>query len=175
MIFLFGIVIFIILYLIWNFWEYGVYVYFSFLIFIVIYLLWSFISARKMLKDENELAKEISPEAIKLLKKHALFFLFPITCRQISGLISFVQISGIIFGIIFLIRAKYIFSVLSFLQYSLGFLAFKLNPVHYINDAFIKNPAKWANEKKILDEIIAYHKKQADIPMRHIGKNKEVR
>ena len=168
MMFLFGIVIFIILYLIWNFWKYGVYIYFSFLLFILIYLLWSFISARKMLKDENELLKEISREAIKMLKRHALFFLFPMTCRQISGVISFIQISGIIVGIIFLIRAKYIFSVLSFIQYSLGSLAFKLNPVHYINDAFTKNPTKWANDKKILDEVIAYIKKQTDKIMQEI-------
>lgn len=92
----------------------------------------------------------------KIFKKYFLFFYFPYLSKQLSSVLSGIQILTFIWVPWLLIKGQIWQSILIGLNYFIaGYLAAKLNPLFFLHRAIAEKPkAEYIMEASILESII---------------------
>ena len=115
-----------------GFWIYAV--------FFVLYLLFTipplFTAKQYFEPIKDKLLTRLSYEEYDFLKRHALYYMYPSGARSFSSVDSFLQLLGIIFGVVFLIRKFWLYGIICIINYPLfAFIAPLLNKPFYLADA----------------------------------------
>ena len=111
-----------------------------YLFFFIIYLFFSvapILTAGKTFEPiKTELLTRLSQEEYDFLHRHAVYYLYPFGARSFSAVASFLQLLGLIFGIVFLIRQYWFYGVICLLNYPIfAFIAPMLNKPFFLSEA----------------------------------------
>lgn len=129
-----------------GFWIYA--------IVLSIYLLFTIppmFTARKYFEPvKDRILERLTHEEYDFLKKHALYYMYPFGARTFSGIASMLQLLGIVFGIVFLIRKYWFYGFISLLNYPMfAFIAPMLNKPFFLTEAMRNN----SNNPYIIREV----------------------
>ncbi len=135
-IFLYPIIL--VIYAIWQiFPSVGFWIYLIFIVFYLFFALAPTLTAGKTFEPiKTELLTKLSRDEYDFLRRHAVYYMYPFGARSFSAIASFLQLLGIIFGIVFLIRHYWFYGIISILNYPIfAFIAPMLNKPFFLSEA----------------------------------------
>lgn len=130
--------IIIVIYAIWQIFPHvGFWIYLIFIMFYLFFSVTPILTAGKTFDPiKTELLTKLSREEYDFLRRHAVYYMYPFGAKSFSAIASFLQLLGIIFGVVFLIRQYWFYGVFSLLNYPIfAFIAPMLNKPFFLSEA----------------------------------------